>query len=162
MSFTPENINLLHNLTFRTAVEVCGYLEYRRGSYRPIIENYGTKSRCDHRSYELVWHTHPVASKPFPSFEDIVRVLRHHTKRSFIFTQWGIWILTSPDKYQLPGRFLSLFKEKYLKYLREMYISYKRDPDTIPGLLILHFIRGMTKHAHTFNLRIIFRGWDQV
>jgi hypothetical protein len=44
-----------------------------------------------------IFHTHPHNSKPYPSIEDIVKLLKHRdiVCRSFIATSWGLWTISN-------------------------------------------------------------------
>lgn len=48
-------------------------------------------------SEELKYHTHPMTSYSYPSFEDLFSVMKKRSDgrslHSFIFTKWGLWIL---------------------------------------------------------------------
>jgi len=48
-------------------------------------------------SEELKYHTHPMTSYSYPSFEDLFSVMKKRSDgrslHSFIFTKWGVWIL---------------------------------------------------------------------
>ena len=42
------------------------------------------------------FHTHPTHEKGYPSFEDLMKVVKpnRNTNKSYIFTAWGLWELT--------------------------------------------------------------------
>lgn len=46
----------------------------------------------------FIIHSHPVTSKPYPSYEDIKKVMyRHYIKASLISTSQGLWVISSSD-----------------------------------------------------------------
>ena len=67
---------------------------------------------CQHKVYSKhIWHTHPTVAKPYPSAEDILKIVktrqnRDHLHTSVIFTDWGIWVLCSVKKSQQMSRVL--------------------------------------------------------
>ena len=82
--------------------EICGYIdttgehyhtangtprtEFVRGSCSGNIINPNDKV--------IQWHTHPIESKYYPSFEDIMKVITdEHLRRSVIYTRFGYWTL---------------------------------------------------------------------
>jgi len=58
---------------------------------------------CQHKYYtQIIWHTHPLTSKNYPSIEDIQKVLKYDKiSISIIFTSWGIWQINYSGKYRL-------------------------------------------------------------
>ena len=50
---------------------------------------------CEYKKYSTyIWHTHPKIAKYYPSVEDILKIVKHEIILfSFIFTQFGYWIL---------------------------------------------------------------------
>ena len=90
--------------------EICGYINVNN---QFIKTNDGTGIRFDaqgnrispgscqlKQNYPVIWHTHPAISKYYPSFEDIIKVLKHSTIISYIYTKYGYWILKCPTKYE--------------------------------------------------------------
>ena len=69
-----------------------------------ILDGRGTCTYKEHSN--VLWHTHPLTSRPWPSGEDIAKVIksRHDVAIdkipivSLIFTKWGLWeIVTAID-----------------------------------------------------------------
>ena len=87
--------------------EICGYAEIEQdGKLSLYMVNRGRSKQdrdpasCDvGRSYPMIWHTHPNVSKVYPSLVDVLKVLKHSIKRSYIFTPYGYWLLECPNKY---------------------------------------------------------------
>ena len=48
----------------------------------------------------VIFHTHPKESKPYPSIEDIMKLLKHYNKicLSVLFTRWGLWLIFNTDE----------------------------------------------------------------
>lgn len=56
---------------------------------------------------DIIWHTHGLKHKSYPSVEDIMKVVvNDEITQSYIFTQWGIWKL----EYQYSIKNKSLYK----------------------------------------------------
>lgn len=63
-----------------------------------------SRGTCSHNKFDLadwrfIYHTHPVASLPYPSGEDYVKVMPPSAiEYSLVFTIWGIWQIFIPIK----------------------------------------------------------------
>lgn len=80
------------------------------------------RKSCNYKYYSpIIWHTHPVSSKYYPSVEDIVKVLKHDIiTHSFIFTPFGYWILNYDGVFlHWTDPKLSVFIEQCNKLLYE-------------------------------------------
>lgn len=64
-------------------------------------------------NYPIVWHTHPKTSKYYPSVVDIVKILKHSSKISYIFVPYGFWKLECPSVYSGFREMLGIKKEDY-------------------------------------------------
>jgi hypothetical protein len=106
--------------TLNAPYEICGILEIHdldeeRTKQMIIQKNVfiGNSNSCEvpkergresplFFSDELKYHTHPMTSYSYPSFEDLFSVMKKRSDgrsiRSFIFTKWGLWILFPKDK----------------------------------------------------------------
>lgn len=95
--------------------EICGMLEIHdldvEGTKQMITQKnvfIGNSNSCEvpkergresplFFSDELKYHTHPMTSYSYPSFEDLFSVMKKRSDgrslHSFIFTKWGVWIL---------------------------------------------------------------------
>jgi hypothetical protein len=98
-----DSINTSH-------AEICGYIN---GNKQFIKTNDGPEIKLDaqgkrisagscqmKQNYPKLWHTHPAISKYYPSFEDIVKVLKHQINISTIYTKYGYWVLKCPTQYE--------------------------------------------------------------
>lgn len=67
-------------------------------------------------SDELKYHTHPMTSYSYPSFEDLFSVMKKRSDNrnlhSFIFTKWGLWILF-PKNEKFEDRNYDKYKNRY-------------------------------------------------
>ena len=72
---------------------------------------------------ELKYHTHPMTSYSYPSFEDLFSVMKKRSDNrnlhSFIFTKWGIWILF-PKEEKFESRD---YDKEYNKYKNDQTIK---------------------------------------
>jgi len=82
--------------------EICGFLKSNReNKYLELDEQENistdfTRKSCQTRKYKMIYHTHPLSSKSYPSSEDIFKIVKLKNKIikiSVIFTRWGIWEL---------------------------------------------------------------------
>ena len=88
--------------------EVCGFLKSnRKDNYLELDEQENittdlSRNNCQLKKYKrMIYHTHPTVSKSYPSFEDILKIVKLKNKIikiSIIFTTWGIWELHCNNK----------------------------------------------------------------
>ena len=105
-------------------IEVCGHLlrnEQKEDNELTLqIQNYGPeieqnqRGSCTNSFYTpFIWHSHPNSVLFYPSVEDILKIIKDrkkdvYIKKSVIFTEYGIWLL-STKKY--------ISDEEVFKYL---------------------------------------------
>jgi len=100
-----ELTNLLHERS-----EICGIvipgnneLELQGLDVGPYIKD-GERGSCRSTNVWINFHTHPMYVWPWPSTEDVFKVLYDHGAQkpvlwgSLIFTEWGVWEIHSPTK----------------------------------------------------------------
>jgi len=110
-------------------VEACGIIYNSKGKFRLVLQSYGDeksdRSNCKNTSYyKYIWHTHPCTLKAYPSAEDILKVIKSpKIFKSFIFTKWGVWILSSTDSTSLNKKKLINF---IVPYLHRLYYKTNR------------------------------------
>jgi len=106
---TPTHIGIeeVYGSVYSNDYEICGTAEKQYGKWMLYMTGRGESKQgrnpaeCNtQKNYNVVWHTHPHVSKIYPSLVDILKVLKHSTHTSIIFTQHGIWKLTCPNKYE--------------------------------------------------------------
>jgi proteasome lid subunit RPN8/RPN11 len=124
----------------------------------------------------FIIHSHPETSKPYPSYEDIKKVMyRHYIKASLISTSQGLWIISSSDskvkryiydKYTLEnGRldhsaFDREFKtiiDVYLYRLYKLYVD--NDRTALPDTPVQTIIEALNKKIKT---NIQFYSWGDI
>lgn len=94
-------------------VEYCGNCYYTNDPSNYIRLNLGNmitggvvgdRGICILKEYSnILWHTHPLTSRPWPSGEDIAKIIKSRPDTEFdkipivslIFTKWGIWQIAS-------------------------------------------------------------------
>lgn len=67
-------------------------VEYREGD---VIK---TRKSCSLPVYKsIIFHSHPLSSRSYPSAEDILKVIKNYGKinTSIIGTLWGIWVISN-------------------------------------------------------------------
>lgn len=92
---------------------ICGV---ESGEDRPSCSHYPTV----HNSYDsVIWHTHPNNSKPYPSVEDIIKMLkpRHNPIDSLIICRWGIWEFNAKNKQTVDMSKMVPLLEHYLNQI---------------------------------------------
>jgi inner membrane protein involved in colicin E2 resistance len=106
-----DNIELIKEL-ITVDYEVCGHLEEEKKNVYEELSNIlniipitlvqqntgknESKKMCVFKYYKkMLWHTHGVNSKGYPSVEDILKSIKNANKikRQLIFTKFGIWEL---------------------------------------------------------------------
>ena len=110
MFFAKEIIQFLLTQVYNNETEICGNLGKNAEThelkilYKAVgeIDPKKVRNLCnypDDKKYmtSYLYHTHPQTAYAYPSFEDILTVVkerRSHVRfSSFIFTIWGVWIL---------------------------------------------------------------------
>ena len=76
----------------------CGkYALFKCGQGPSIL---GKKSRYCETFFNnhIVWHTHPSASKIYPSWVDLIKVVKHSSSISIIFCKYGFWTISCNEK----------------------------------------------------------------
>jgi len=81
--------------------EVCGVLtlmdpDFFVPTQVSVSTERGDRGRrmCMQVHDDYIFHTHPISSYAYPSFEDINKVTKRNKIRlSMIFTYWGVWII---------------------------------------------------------------------
>ena len=84
-----------------TKNEIGGYVTFNRKNYtlnlnsvlQDILGEFDRQMVTINKPYtSIIWHTHPLKSRPWPSFEDIFMVIKSNKPQaSLIFTRWGLW-----------------------------------------------------------------------
>lgn len=108
---SKSDIDLIKNVILDEESEACGYLIIEEKEKLTLfLESYGEKNTCTHKEYkQYIWHTHPKNENGYPSYQDVVDMLRFHQINytynypicSIIFTTWGIWEINSREKFDL-------------------------------------------------------------
>lgn len=91
-----EFFDKLRELVMKETVEYCGNLiTDENGGYFNTGEIWkGKEGVCEFKEEktENFFHTHPITSKSYPSYEDIESIVKSR-KMSIIATYWGIWFV---------------------------------------------------------------------
>ena len=91
--FLKENILVMDNIVYGENPIINSQGINSRGVNSPRTSSQGTMSRasCTVKYYTpIIFHTHPRTSYATPSFEDIIKVLKHkEIQTSVIVTNWG-------------------------------------------------------------------------
>lgn len=79
-------------------LEICGSMEKKNGEY--VIKEYtqGSNIPRQHCNYSIlsrvVFHTHPLSSKSYPSIEDLAKVVKYPQVKVWLLAcKWGIWYM---------------------------------------------------------------------
>jgi hypothetical protein len=110
--------------------EICGFLKSNReNKYLELDEQENistdfTRKSCQTKKYKMIYHTHPLSSKSYPSSEDIFKIVKLKNKIikiSVIFTRWGIWelycnkksdIITDKIKHNVKQQLTSIYHQQ--------------------------------------------------
>lgn len=115
-----ENIELMKSFVFDEEQEFCINLEksykYINGKGTIVysfktdtiskgihvdLEDGRQRASCNYKMYsQVIFHSHPMLSRNYPSFEDI-RKLRHDIiELSIIASRWGIYAIKKKDRHE--------------------------------------------------------------
>lgn len=122
---SAEGIQIVKELVVNLNFEACGHLleNKENAELQVYISVYGTsigeRGTCQHTEYtKYIFHTHPRKLIAYPSAEDVVTILKEHPGvgalypvTSVIFTSWGIWEVSSAQKYRLDQNWLKFLHE---------------------------------------------------
>lgn len=80
--------------------EICGCASLYGNKFQLYREqDDGNKGYCYYTDeYNIIWHTHPYTSKPYPSTTDLLKVIKYHHNISFIFCIFGLWTIKFGEK----------------------------------------------------------------
>jgi len=99
-------VNIIKERTIDSNInyEECGTIKKQNNEYiieiheEPLIPN-ENRIHCVNKYYDnIIWHSHPNKEKFYPSLEDILKIIKLKNKQikySYIFTEFGFWILKS-------------------------------------------------------------------
>lgn len=105
----------------------------------------------------VIWHTHPLISKGYPSAEDLSKVRKHEKiKNSIIFTKWGIWQII----YNGPANEISE-KARYYIHGQISYDLYKiRRSNEISNENMGLINNYIDRIYNEFGITLIFDRWQ--
>lgn len=124
-----KDIELIRKEIINNDKEACGYLltqdefEIKKPHPKELIfylESYGEKNMSQVKEYtKYIWHTHPEGENGYPSYQDVVNMLKFHSNNfknnnpicSVIFSTWGIWEINSREKFQLDDAWTEYLNE---------------------------------------------------
>ena len=104
-------------------------------------------------SDELKYHTHPMTSYSYPSFEDLFSVMKKRSDNrnlhSFIFTKWGLWILFPKEKIDNYDKYKNRYNSSNtIKKFRRNTEPYKRSHLSKP---LVEVKEDISKYIETVN-----------
>ena len=135
-----SNIPLIKEF-LRLNREICGHVYNLNGNIVLYCENVGSlkgekmRGSCQHSKYSsVIWHTHPNISLPYPSMEDILKVIKPRNdsgliSTSYIFTSIGIWSIQGKKRIITPD-----VEELVKKIVYDLHFIYK-DRDKLKNYL---------------------------
>jgi hypothetical protein len=166
MYFNKNNINTIKDF-LKLDTEICGF--YFLNDKEPIlfvdkigeIEEKTGRHFCQHSKYsKIIWHTHPINGKAYPSVEDILKILklRDLPKISLIFTSWGIWELHASKKGLIKDDLYKILE----KELNKLYFNSEKGRAKMNEHLnenINKTINHIEKICKQYELKIEFTNW---
>jgi hypothetical protein len=100
------SVEFLHNLfddIFKINDEVCGSFQLKDDKLKMYNKKTGQREKSGRGSCipekivgskkDYLFHTHPINSYAYPSFEDLWSVMKRRNEYSFIVTQWGLFVV---------------------------------------------------------------------
>lgn len=170
-----DDLRVLHDLVLDKTIEACGILELQSdNSLKLIIDNYGKKNgrlNCLPKRYtKWIWHTHPLTSKSYPSWEDIATVMKRRLGKrkypvySLIFTHWGIWNLYCPKGSNIEDKEKRYLSQVVDYCVKPLYLATggrrPLDSSRLPDEFSECINKKLSKVNTTF--RISFTPWKEV
>lgn len=150
-SITPYEIySIIENKDNK--IEICGHCE--NGNY--IYTHYGNKNSCQiNEYYNHIWHTHPRTEKPYPSVEDIMKIIKFRNQGnkiyiSDIFTNIGMWRLTCYKEIDITEPRYSKIQTEFTNYLNPCYFQIYKEYDK------------KTESCYMRNSEGISLNWEQI
>lgn len=165
--------------------EICAPVEIKNGKlvvdYSNLIE--GTTKEYSHRGvikYRgscsmpdkfVILHTHPNTSKPYPSEEDIEKVIKRYDVicMSLIVTSWGLWVISDiSNRYRYATIDKKNLRAKLETWNYILYCIYKKKTPSSVRMAIEYDlyknnIREYLKQAiNTFKLNIQLYTWNEL
>lgn len=137
--------------------------------YKGLQKECFTKNEND---YTNIWHTHSQYSKAYPSSHDIIKILKIKRlnpifkRTSYIFTTWGIWIVSSKNRVKMN---FTILENNIKKYLNEIYFKYYKNVSVeeriniIPDMDFIDFIIESIKteiNCCEFDMQLIL--WSEL
>jgi hypothetical protein len=183
MAYVSKNdLDVVNDILLDLDVEVCGMLlPEKRGRLLLYIEKIGTKvmhgkeerGTCQLDKYtKYVWHTHPKGLAAYPSVEDIIDMLKWHTNNdnnnfpvtSVIFTDWGIWKITSPKKFKMNPHGIEFFRRLVDKEISPLWYETNKGID-FNEPLVKRVVKNVVKNINNdpnVDVKIRFTKWKDI
>ena len=134
INFLKKRVDLDSKINKKQHREYCGNFKRNDDDNNLLIKDteyegvISTRASCtfkDEKNRDF-YHTHPISSKSYPSYEDILSIAKYkYEKRriSVIGTLWGIWyIYKEKDKKKMDDeKLMQEFKDIYGLLVEKMY-----------------------------------------
>lgn len=137
---------------------VCGLTGHDGRPYCTYEKPYGS----------IIWHTHPIGSKSYPSNEDIIKGLKPRTTNcqivvSLLICEWGIWEWSASNKTNVDQEKMNIFLSHNLKKIYEA-TEKGRGKLTEQGRSVINrVIDKLTETLNTkFQFKIYFTSWEDM
>jgi proteasome lid subunit RPN8/RPN11 len=148
--------------------EVCGFLKRNRiDNYLELDEQKNITTDLSRKNCQLkkikrmIYHTHPLTSKSYPSVEDVLKIVKLKNKIikvSIIFTRWGIWELHCDNKSDnIPTQIV----DKIRKQLTNIYHNQNKGRDELRSKSLLQkSINNINDILSEYDFKMYFSEWD--
>jgi len=159
-------------------VEMCGFLlETQSNALQLYVDNIGEFKNgiglCQHSEYtKYIWHTHPYTTKPYPSAEDVIKVLKYrqsgYPEESLIFSSWGVWELCASSKIKLDDVWLQYLLNITKEAFGSIYHITEKGSKPLNSRsleFIQNVIDGLQyniNRRHDFGFQMSFTPWKQI
>jgi hypothetical protein len=159
--------------------EVCGNFRLKSNNIlhldisdegEPIRQ--GERGSCISTNVWMNWHTHPYMVLPWPSTEDIFKILFDRKDDpilwgSLIFTEWGVWEIYSTQKDSVSN--IQEGEEEWTQYTSDaLYSDLGLDNDIpVPSIneskpYIINYIRKWKERFNYLGLEITLTDWNSI
>jgi len=130
--------------------EVCGFLINNLIVVDTVGEAINKRKECVLSRYEdIIFHTHPNSTKPYPSAEDFLKIFKKRKGKnpiiSFVITVWGVWEIKCTEKKEVTevDSLLTTLRDIILKRIYEQGGIYNEKVIKYTCYNVMNFLKGM-------------------
>jgi hypothetical protein len=149
--------------------EICGIINNDK-IYLTMIgpipdSSNGIRASCQLGHYNetntsIIWHTHPITEKFYPSVEDICKVMKYQVTYCYLFTSKLRWKIVCNSIYD--KTIIDTYKKGIDEINNKLYFKYNnyntRDPLSNPyyNSILTEYINNLNNYLSNFNFNISY------